>query len=363
MPVFGRSFPSRTAAPRLVRQAPEIDAAVTPGAISAPWTMPAPTVFVGDPVTLVQPGAISAPWTMPAPAISVSVTVSPSPVDAPWTVPDPDLNVPVRPGDNITSSGQIEWNGFLLGSGTPYSWKQLDGWYVDLPQVDSGNVPQPNRHGSYSGPKLGQERIVTFTGLVKAARAGMEQVLLDLVGATGIYRDDTELPLAIRALGQIYVGYGSVIRRASPFDKNVPLGLGNLVVQWALSDPVLLSDELANASVADGATQTLTNLGNTDSFPFIRVLGPVVDPTFMVERGTDVRVLEFDVSVPTGQRMIVDTYFGTATVNGADVSGTLTGSSTSIGDLVLPAGQSGFSFGTTPGTSAAATVLWRHAIL
>lgn len=362
MPVFGRSFPSRTAAPRVVREAPEIDVTVSPDALLAPWTIPAPEVFTGDPVTQVQPAPLLAPWSIPAPAISVGVTISPDPLLAPWTVPDPDVVVPVKPGDQITGR-QIEWNGFLLGSGTPYAWKTLDGWYVDLPGVDSGNVPQPNRHGSYSGPKLGQERIVMFTGQIKASRDGMEQALLDLVLATGIYRDDTELPLAIRALEQIYVGYGSVIRRASPFDKNVPLGLGTLVIQWTLSDPVLLSRELANAVIADGATTTVTNLGNTDTFPLIRVIGPAVDPVFMVEHGSDVRVLEFDLSVAAGQRFIVDTYYGTATVNGADVSGTLTGQSTSISDLVLPAGQSDMSWGTTPGTAPAATILWRHAIL
>ncbi|WP_067184645.1 phage tail domain-containing protein [Microtetraspora niveoalba] len=342
---------------------------VRPDLIVAPWSLPEPEVTTeGSPIVAVDPDAIRATWSLPSPLVQAfkNVTISPDPIIAPWTIPAPSLEVPINPGDKITRTGQIEWNGFLLGGGTRYRWQQLDGWITDLPGIDSGNVPHPTRHGSYPGRKLAQERNVTFTGLIRARREDMQEAIDELLAATPILEDDTELPLAIRILNTTYIGYGSIIRRAVPVDKQVRLGLGRVTLQWVLSDPLLLSRELNSAVISDGTWQTVTNLGNAVTYPTIRCPGPATDPTVIVRRNTSLgveeRVLEFGLTVDTGKMLVIDTYYGTATIGDTNVMDKLSGSSVPVPDLVLPAGQSDIGYATAGGAQAA-TVLWRHAYL
>ncbi|MEO3860861.1 hypothetical protein [Acrocarpospora sp. B8E8] len=344
-------------------------ASTAPGVIEAPWSMPAPVaeVFEGLP-TVAEPGVILAPWSMPAPVADAfsNATAAPGPILAPWTLPAPSVLVPIVPGDQITAAGQIEWNGFLLGRDTPYGLGNLEGWY-DLPALDNGNVAHPTRHGAESGRDLSQERIVTYSGLTKGPRAQWEETVEDLILATGVGEDDTEYPLAIRLLDHIYTGMGKVTRRAVPVDKHFRLGHSRIVVQWTLSDPRLLS-KLNSAVIPDGETQTLLNAGNTATSPLIRIPGPSVIPQILVEpllngEVVDERLIEVDLTVADGENLIIDVKLGTISIGDVDHLDKLTGTSTSVPDLVFPAGQVRVSYTSEEGDAPPATVLWKHAIL
>ncbi|GAA0969704.1 hypothetical protein GCM10009555_017310 [Acrocarpospora macrocephala] len=344
-------------------------ASTAPGVIEAPWSMPAPVVevFEGLP-TVAEPGVILAPWSMPAPLVDAfsNATAAPGPILAPWTLPTPAVLVPIVPGDQITGPGQIEWNGFLLGRGTPYGLGNLEGWY-DLPAIDTGNVAHPTRHGAESGRDLSQERIVTYSGLTRAPRDDWEETVEDLILATGVGEDDTEYPLAIRLLDHVYTGMGKVTRRAVPVDKHFRLGHSRIVVQWTLSDPRLLS-KLNSAVIADGETQTILNAGNTATSPLIRIPGPSVIPQILFEplvggEVVDERLIEVDLTVADGENLIIDVKLGTISIGDTDHLDKLTGTSTSVPDLVLPAGQVRVSYTSEEGDAPPATVLWKHAIL
>ncbi|MEU8196332.1 hypothetical protein AB0C10_21350 [Microbispora amethystogenes] len=339
---------------------------VKPGPVLAPWSVPEPEVFVGSLTVPANPDVISVPWTIPAPDVQAfkNVEIEPEPIMMAMAIPSPVVGVPPNPGDQITKAGQIEWNGFLIGADTPYRMQTLDGWITDLPDLDSGNVPQPNRHGSYSGRDLAQERHVILGGQIRAPREEMEQAYLDLIAAMTVLEDDTELPLAIRLMGITFVGYGKAAQRRVPVDKNFRLGLAQMTLQWTLSDPVLLSRELHSAVITDGTTQQLANLGNTRTFPLVRVPGPAEDPLIAVQHPiAGERVLEFGITIPDGQTLIVDPYYGNVTMDGADRLGTLTGSSVPPTDLVLPAGLSDVTYGSGSGGAPPITVLWRHAYM
>lgn len=333
-----------------------------PATIESAWLLPDPEVVTADGLTPVNPDRIESAWTLPAPTVEAyrNVTVEPATVMSTWKVLDPFAGVPVNPGDQISSAGQVEWNGFVIGSGTPYRMQRLDGWITDMPNLDSTNVAQPNRHGSYSGRKYSQERTVTLSGLIRTRREDMEQVVQALIRETPVLQDDTELPLAIRLLDTIYVGYGSVVRRSIPVDKNFRLGQAQLTMQWVLSDPLLLSRELNSAVIADGASQILTNLGNAETYPTFRIPGPVVNPAVEIENSGIERLLEFNLTVPSGQTLIIDPYYGTVTLAGAVVKATE--SSTAVTDMVLPAGQNTVTYD-GGGSGPDITVLWRHAYL
>ncbi|OPG10563.1 hypothetical protein [Microbispora sp. GKU 823] len=225
---------------------------IAPSTLTGTWTLPDPEIATANGLTPVNPNTLAGTWALPAPTVQAysNITVTPETLVGAWQVYDPVAGVPVNPGDGISGPGQVEWNGFLFGPGTPYTPQQLDGWVTDMPGLDSGNVPQPSRHGSYPGRKLAQERQVTLSGLITANPGDIEQAIEDLIQATPVLEDDVELPLAIRVLNNVYVGYGSVTRRSIPLDM-VGIGKAKLTIQWTLSDPVLLSQSLSSAVIAD----------------------------------------------------------------------------------------------------------------
>ncbi|MGI5162612.1 hypothetical protein [Microbispora sp. CA-102843] len=345
-----------------------IGSTIAPGVVAATAVIPAPSIHTGALTTAVNPGVVVATAVIPSPTVDAfaNVYLTPDPLVAAAVIPAPAIGVPVNPGDQIDRTGQIEWNGFLLGSTTEYRWLTLDGWW-DLPDLDGGNVAHPSRHGAYAGRDLTQERHVTYTALVRARRENMQAVINELKAATRILDDDTELPLAIRVLDDILVGYGKVARRSIPIDKLVRLGHAQLTIQWTLSDPILQSRDLANAVIADGVWQSVTNVGNAPAYPTIRMPGPATGPTIFVrhtEAGRlDERALEFDLHLNAGETLLVDTYYGTAVVGEEPVMDTLAGNSVPIPDLVLPSGQSQVGYGSSGGGAPAATMLWRHSYL
>ena len=342
------------------------NAPVDPAALTVPLDIPEPDVQTADKTTITAPGTLTVALDQPEPEIrafgNVIVNIG-TPLLIQGDVWEPSVGVPTNPGDRITAPGQIEWNGFLLGAGTPYRIQQIDGWITDMPGLDSGNVPQPSRHGSWSGRKLSQERIVTVTGFIRARREEMPGVVQDLINATALPLDDIEYPLAIRVLDDIYVGYGVVSRRAIPVDRNYRLGLAKMTLQWTMSDPVLLSRELSSAVIPTQATVTVTNLGNTVTYPVVRMRGPASNPAIEVApEGGEERVLEFRMTVPSGQLLEIDCYYGTVRIGDTNAISNLSPNSVPITDFVIPAGTSEITY--DGGASAPpAEVLWRHAYL
>src|SRR5690606_23592163 len=180
---------------------------------------------------------------------------------------------------------------------------------------------------------------------------------------TALPLDDIEYPLAIRVLDDIYVGYGVVSRRAIPVDRNYRLGLAKMTLQWTMSDPVLLSRELSSAVIPTQATVTVTNLGNTVTYPVVRMRGPASNPAIEVApQGGEERVLEFRISVPSRQLPEIVSYYGTVRIGDTIAIRNLSTNPVTITDFVIRAGTSEITY--DGGASAPpAEVLWRHAYL
>ncbi|WP_204016072.1 phage tail family protein [Sphaerimonospora thailandensis] len=341
-----------------------LGAGAKPDTLTGAWTLPAPEITTADGLVAINPDPLAGVWVMPAPAVAAfkNALVSVETITGRWDVHDPTAGVPINPGDQITGKGQVEWNGFVFAANTTYIPQKLDGWITDMPGLDSGNVPQPGRHGSYPGRKLAQERHVTLSGLIITDPEEIEQAIEALIQETRVLEDDTELPLAIRLINRVYVGYGSVTRRSIPPDK-IGIGQAQYTLQWTLSDPVLLSRELNSAVIVDRTSQTLINAGNAATYPLIRMPGPAANPAIEIKpAGGQERLLEFNLEVPAGQTLIIDAYYGTVRLGGDDQIGSLSDASTAITDLVLPAGPSLVTYD-GGGSAPAATVLWRHAYL
>ncbi|MBA9003729.1 phage distal tail protein [Thermomonospora cellulosilytica] len=289
----------------------------------------------------------------------------------------------MAPGDLITGDGQIEWRGLLLGAGTPYGWLGLDGWR-DLPGVDTGNMPRPARHGSWPGRVLAQERVVTFTCLVRALVADFPAAVAALESAMTLSETGAEEALVVSTLSERRLVYGQITGRAMPIDKAYRVGHGRATLQWVCADPrkyslvehtetipqpavsgaglvYPLTYPLTYGPAPETGTRTVTNAGDVPTSPTITFTGPCTDPA-LINVGTGTR-LEFALPLAAGEELVVDTAAGTVLLGGmADRLYTLTGASVPVEAFELPPGDSMLAF-RGGGFSGGATcdVTWRDA--
>jgi hypothetical protein len=365
-----------SAAPAVVQAAASIPApdvsagaSVDAGLVTGTAIIPTPDVFVGDsPPTNVQPSVVVTSTTIPTPDISLGIGLHPAVLVGRAVIPTPTVSVPLNPGDDLTGPGQISFNGFKMGSGTPYRWKKLAGWFVDMPDIDNGNVPHPSAHGALSGSKYAQARRVAYEFNVRGSRDEVEQIALNLLTGLPLPEADEEVPLAIRVGEQILVGQAACLKRTVEIDKNFRIGFAPGYALWELSNPRLYSRELLSAVVADGATVDAFHAGNNTTHPLIRCPGPTLNPELVIERTLDdgsdaVVTVGFDLTVDVGEVLIVDPLRGTASIGTEDVGGTLSNSSLGIADLVLGRDVSSITYSSENGTAPSATVLWRHAYI
>ncbi|OUC99311.1 hypothetical protein [Streptosporangium minutum] len=344
---------------------------VQPGIVQGSTTIPMPDVFVGSsPPTNVQPTLVTGAASIPTPTITTvrNVTIAPVPLIGRAIILEPNVSVPIAAGDDLTGPGQLSYNGFKMGSGTRYSWQMLTGWWVDMPALDNGDMPDPSAHGSMPGQKLSGPRIITYESLIKAPKDEIEQAALDFLAGLPVPDADEQLPLAVQVLDQILIGYGACTQRAAPIDKRTRLGHIKAVAQFTLARPELYSRELLSATISDGGIVEVFNAGNTRTKPLIRCPGPAIGPELVVERilpdgSTDLRVLEFNLTIAAGETLIIDPAFGNATIGEVNKRRFRTGASVGIPDFVLGPGVSEVSYFTFAGGAPPATVLWRHAHL
>ncbi len=246
-------------------------------------------------------------------------------------------------GDLITADNQIEWRGLVLGAGTPYGWRQLDG-LIDLPDITSADTPRTDRHGLYPGRTLAGGRTITWSYITKrVAPAGFPAAVAALRAATAIRDQADEEPLVVRLHGVLYQVMARCVRRTAPLDAHYALGKAKGAIQWKTtgSDVVQLPQEDVPiglpATVSDGLILPLTfaldmgpgqtggeavvtNNGNTDAWPLFRFSGPVTGPRITAPDLGGSLVFDPAWTVPAGQMIEVDTDARTVTIVGTDVS-------------------------------------------
>jgi hypothetical protein len=237
-------------------------------------------------------------------------------------------------GELVVADGQIEYGGVLFGKGTPYRWKQLDGW-EDLPDISTGNAARPGTHGAWPGRALAGERVVTWQGRIKAPPGQFSAAVRALRAATWI---GDEQELVIRALDETLLAYGRVTRRIIPQDLEYRVGSGSFSIQWTCSDPLRysLTEQHAQASipVTTGAglvyplvypldygpdptvssTVTVVNELGTDTPPRLVVKGPLEGP-LIANLATNVQ-LEYDITLAEVDTLTIDCRTGEVLLNG-----------------------------------------------
>lgn len=299
---------------------------------------------------------------------------------------------PAHPGSLITLDGQIQWAGLLMGPGTPYQIDRtgITGW-ADLPGLDTGDVPRPDQHGSWAGPRWAQPRLVEATvWLLPPTSADARRVTSAFRAATGV--DGDEQWLTVRLHGESLAVRARVSRRVLPQDRSyVRDGVGRATLQWTATDPRRygLSEHREQARLprpelglvwrddagqglafpldwgdtGTAGTLTAVNDGSTAAHPVVEFRGPLRRPT--LTRLADGRQLQYDIALGPRDLLTVDTDEGTVLLNGT-ASRLYTATAASVPEqlFLLPPGRTDMTFRSndlTPSADASVTVRWRDA--
>jgi len=238
-------------------------------------------------------------------------------------------------GELVIADGQLEYNGYLLGDDEVTFMESLVGW-DDLPAIDSANSLRPSSNGAWSGVKLLQERIITWSGRFAPSRATWNDEMIRLRNALTAPRDETEIQITVRMRDETLVALGALTARALPGDYNYSAYGANLTLQFECADPnkyglVLKNNALGLAGVTtDGliypltyplsygtprtpSTGVVTNEGNIDSPMRIYFRGPLNNPQ-LVNQTTN-RKLRFIIGLTETDILSVDTRTGAVLLN------------------------------------------------
>lgn len=302
------------------------------------------------------------------------------------------------PGSLITRDGQIQWAGFVFGPGTPYQIdaKGITGW-DDLPDLETGDVSLPDRHGAWPGARWAKPRTVSATvwllpETVDRARGTMR----GFRAATA--PDGGERWLAVRLHGETLACRARVSRRVVSQDRGyVTQGAARAELQWVATDPRRFGTEERQAVIrlpqpesglawaapdspdgtpdaglawpldwgAAGSTGAATalNSGETAAHPVVEFRGPVRRPA--LTRLTDGLRLSYGITLAASEVLTVDTQAGTVVLNGtASRLYTATARSAPEQLFLLEPGETPLAFrseDTTPDPGASVTVRWRDA--
>lgn len=352
---LGRAHPIR---PHLARPVVRRDAIIRPATIHVATRFHPPGIIAVTPNAIIRPATIHVATRFHAPLVRRSAVIHPATIHVATRFYPPVI--PRLPGAQLLEESQLEFGGFLMGAGTVYQWRILNG-VDETPGITSGNVQRPAGDGSLRGSKTAEERVITFEMQIAAevSLADLPSVLDRLRAATPI--DAGERPLAIRQHGRIWLTSGEVIARPIPPVEHRLLKNFRPMVQWVCTDPLLYSDQLHVEYISPGGAAVALNVGNKPTRPKVIFQGPATNPVLThLQTG---RRLAYNLDIPDGEFVIADCHAGTVLLNGVvDVLPGRAFGSIPPRRFTLPAGAANLSYATSAGAGQVA-VLWRDAVL
>lgn len=287
------------------------------------------------------------------------------------------------PGGLITEDTQIEWRGVLMGSGSFFGYKRLTGW-EDMAGLSSSSSPKPRSHGENPGTLLMNDKIVSFETQMYAGKNLFPEQLRIFRQCTTV--KDEEEPLIIRQHGETLLAYARVTGRAMPINREYFQGFPTAVIQWTLSDPRRYSlnehvAELAGKTGVGGldwdgglpwgdgldwgtmetvgGSPVALNAGTTATSPLIEFIGPLTGPFYLSCASFR---LGYNLNIPNGGILIVDTRTGEATLDGVDRLYAIQPDSDIPEDCLIPPGETTFQLDSAdPSQTGSVRVTWRDA--
>ncbi|MEV7777796.1 hypothetical protein [Kitasatospora sp. NPDC088351] len=310
-------------------------------------------------------------------------------------------------GDRVTLPGHVQFGELLLGPGTPYRWRKLSGW-SDSPAWDSGTTNRPAGHGAYPGALWAQPRTISIDDIVIRAPASRIGAVVAAFEAGAVSLDD-ELPLVVCVdeRGPLLV-WARCLRWSVPVSRGYRVGtITGCSLQFEATDPrrYSLTEQHADTGLPideqgldwhldaaaergldwhlatppggappteDGITfgsggstgiLTATNAGKAPAPAVLVFTGPVEQPS-LVDLRTG-RRWEYDITLGTGEQLVVDGAAGTVTLSASSRLHTVTDRSAPEQLLAVAPGTTDYAFAGAPDTvphpAARAELRWRHA--
>jgi len=237
----------------------------------------------------------------------------------------------------LSGDWQVEFNGLLMGTGTPYELAALGG-FLDMPAVRSQHNPRPGRDGMFVGPDYAAGKVYDLE-LEIAAEGGTSfaAAVLALEQAAQP-QGQTLIPLRFQLPGKgVRAAWVQCLRRAIPVDLGFEKGFvqksllqfwapdgrqygPGLVVQAGLRTQgggltYPLTYPLTYGTPGSGGRVTFTNSGTAATEPVITVSGPLT-AGFEITHAETGRRLRYTAAV--GSDIVLDCGEGTCTSQGQE---------------------------------------------
>lgn len=233
-------------------------------------------------------------------------------------------------GELITQDGQIEWRGVLLGAGSNFRLRTLEGW-LDMPNVRTGDVAFDNVHGAQPGQMLLEPRVITLAfGMSNLAATDFAAAQTLLRAITAPSENPVEEPLVIQWDGVKAMVMARCERRSIPTPRSNASGFSVGAVQWRATNPRLLHlpqqapstpapsggtggvsyplvYPLVYGTAQVGGTLLLSNAGNAPAQPVWRVDGASTGPTITYLDTGQQLALQPAYVLPAGQSLFLST--------------------------------------------------------
>ena len=241
-------------------------------------------------------------------------------------------------GELVTGDWELEYNGVLMGDGTPFLISQVEG-LLDLPDITSADKSRLRRNGLRAGDDFAQGRTVIVTVEICATDSVTFDDAVDLLMVASA-PTGPPLPLVFQIPG--VAGGGKRVVNCRPRQRSLPIGrefyyeIPLAVIEFYSLDPRLETNELNTAStslpsaggglnfnavapftfgaVSVGGTLELQNEGNFVANPVVVFEGPVTNPS--IESITQDKTLSFTITLASGETLEVDTEERTVLLNG-----------------------------------------------
>lgn len=248
----------------------------------------------------------------------------------------------------VTQDLQWEFDGLLMGYGTPYIVTNPQG-FIDLSGVRANFTPRARAHGGFTEPHFGGGAVLDLEMDISADTVpAFNAAVLALEANT--FPQPATRPLWFQIPGHgLRVMQVQCLRRSIPMERTILQGYVNkAALQFYAPDPLKyglpqtattglpttsggliypLAYPLAYGSPTTGRVSA-SNAGSAPVSPVFTVLGPIDPAGFQITSVEDGITLQFNGPLGSGDSLLIDSRTGSVVLNGtADRRGLLSFSS------------------------------------
>lgn len=275
---------------------------------------------------------------------------------------------------------QFQFGSFEFGGTTsPYQIQYIDG-LESLPELRTQDDNRGYNDGMFTGRDFLSGRnltmeIFTFAGNGNSAFQNFQLLQNALIPQTN---GTTALQFLLSQYDNEMLTYARVRSRRATVDKEYTFGYIRSQYMFFCPDPRYYSNTAVTASLLPNATlgrtydrtynitygggvagATITNSGNTTTYPLITINGPMTNPT--ISNNSTGQYITVNTTLQASDVLVIDLYDKTITLNNSTARNLLAGNSQWFG---ADPGVTNFQFtGTGYSDSTAATVTYRSAFI